>query len=212
MSVESKKGQEIEFQRESIFLSKNGVDAIEKKTKERRRKVRQRHKKAVKSLLVRMRRNDMYALFSDLNLELKEKVLSTREEVTLIVDLDSLAQAVDADIFTRPSSDDEGAMYWTQFRSAYEMIFRSIMQVSIPSEERGTVYREARFMLESGLPVINKAVETYRADWEKMRKDEYIDVLYTRNREPAMNRWRKEPYVNITLSLFLSLSSHTHKY
>ena len=85
-------------------------------------------------------------------------------------------------------------MYWMQFRQAYENLFRDIVKVSIPSDDRGTVHREARMMIESGLTALDAVSQKYREDWEKMRKDEYIDVLYTRNREPAMNRWRKEPH------------------
>ena len=176
--TDAKKNVDVEFQRESIFLSKNGVDEIARKTKERRRKVKQRHKKAMRNLLVRIRRLDAYALFTDIAAELKEKILATREDATLVVDLDSLAQAVEADIFTRPGKDDEGAMYWMQFRQVYESIFRDIVNVSITSDERGTVHREARFMIESGLPIIDGVLQKYREDWEKLRKDEYIDVLY----------------------------------
>ena len=189
-----KKQLEVEFQRESIFLSKNGADEIARKTKERRSKTRQRHKKAMKSLLVRIRRMDAYALFTDTSAELKSKIMALRDEASLVLDLDSLMQAVEADIFTRPANDDEGAMYWMQFRQAYENLFRDIMNVSIPSDARGTVHREARTMIESGLSALDVVSQKYREDWKKMRKDEYIDVLYTRNREPAMNRWRKEPY------------------
>ena len=193
-NTEMKKQLEVEFQRESIFLSKNGADEIARKTKERRSKTRQRHKKAMKSLLVRIRRMDAYALFTDTSAELKSKILALRDEASLVLDLDSLTQAVEADIFTRPANDDEGAMYWMQFRQAYENLFRDIVKVSIPSDDRGTVHREARIMIESGLSALDVVSQKYREDWEKMRKDEYIDVLYTRNREPAMNRWRKEPY------------------
>ena len=47
----------------------------------------------MKSLLVRIRRMDAYALFTDTSAELKSKILALRDEASLVLDLDSLTHS-----------------------------------------------------------------------------------------------------------------------
>ena len=89
---------------------------------------------------------------------------------------------------------------WDAFENDVALIVKNSLKSHPVSDEVGTVYHAAQKLQKFSMEVISAAKEKQAQETRELYVTELVDRVARENREPAMQQWRKEPFVTRSYS------------